>query len=346
MISARRWLAALGALIFVAIINGPIKSAGFPIPGLPGLDPTGIAVNAASKQLAPFVQQRQPVILDWSAVYPTLDTLPGPAFAPNNSAAQRRTSDVVSQLKHAGDGNAKLKPGDYTFQFVQFCTDVHRHAGSQAEWIFGPLRGARAHVLSVMYSRASAMNPPVPLLQSLSWSLQAGLRYDQLSTEQRQLADRLIPDLKGELTGNFIDQVKDRWNQLAGTIPNLPSYESALGRMGDLGQTLLNIEQAQATIIAHANDYDTLRSTFAPPTSESGGAEQTPWSQLSDRIYARYVTDGHYEHQGTIQLRVVAQPGAAPNDVVSVPFTPIISYAPHHKSWQPLTFEVAGTPGS
>ncbi|HEV2037409.1 MAG TPA: hypothetical protein VGQ96_02295 [Candidatus Eremiobacteraceae bacterium] len=331
----------IASAVFAALMLTTLLRAygfGFPgIPGLPGLSPQDLAIKAAAKQMAPFVAAKAPIILDWKAVFATTPTLPGKPFAPIADATQQskvRTT-ILSQLAHSTTGVVNLSPGDYALQMRVYCTDVHRHAGHQALWLMGPLHGARANVLEAMYARASGKNLNFTQLQMLSWALQAGMRYDELNPALRQLADQLIPDLRSQIAGSFLDQVQGQWNTLSSTIPNLPSLDEALGRMGETGQTVLNIKYARESILANASDFAAMSRSLAPPggSAEDSNVGEPPWSIVTDRVYERIITAGNFGSTSTVQIRVT---GAG---TTTVPLTSVISYPPNHHDWQPLTQE-------
>jgi len=315
-----------------------VLGLGFPgIPGIPGLNPQDIAIKAAAKQLAPFVAAKVPIILDWNAVFTTTPTLAGKPFTPKNDSASQNTlrTALKGQLAHSTTGIVKLAPGDYQIQMRVYCTDVHRHVGHHALWIMGPLRGARANLLAAMYARASGKNVNFSTLQTLSWAMQAGMRYDELGQAQRQLFDQLIPDFRTQAAGSFLDQVQDQWNKLSSTIPNLPSLDEALSKMGDTGQTILQVKYARETILADANDFDAMSRALAPPggSGEDSNVGEPPWSNVTDGVSERILTPGNLGSTSTVEIRVM---GAGS---VTVPLTSVISYPPNHHDWQPLTHE-------
>ena len=324
-------------LAFAALL-GSSRALGLPsipgVPGVPGVNTQQIAINAASKQLAPWVRANQPIVLDWSAVFPNSPTLPGAPFNPTGDTAAFRTS-LEGQLAHSSTGVVNLQPGDYSVQFRVYCTDIHRHAGHQSLWVMGPLKGARANLLAAMYARASGRNLPFGSIQTLSWAMQAGLRYDQLNPAQRALFDQLIPDFHAQAAGNFLEQTQDQWNTISSAVPGLPSMDSAIGSMGDLGQTILQVRDAQGEILSNANSFDALSRALAPPggSGSDAGGYPPPWSQVATTVYERVVTLGTFGTTGELDIRVVG-PGQQ-----AVPITNVISYPPNHKDWQPLTQE-------
>jgi len=340
----KRWVAFASACIIVGMAvtiwsDVPATSIGLPggIPGVPSLSPQDVATKAAAKELAPWLAGHVPIILDWTALYPTVDNLAGKSFAatPGTSQQDQLRSSIQGQLAHSTTGIVKLAPGDYAVQMRVYCTSHQRHAGHEALWLLGPLRGTRANVLEAIYARASGKNLNFSAVQSLSWAMQAGMRYDELPAASKQLVDQLIPDLRPQISGSFLDQVQDEWSSLSSTIPNLPSLDSALGKMGSTGQTILNIKYARDTIIADANDFDAMSRALVPSggSGADSGAGPPPWSKVSDAIYERILTQGTFGTMATFEIRVI---GTSP---ATVPFTSVISYASKHQDWQPLTQE-------
>jgi len=333
-------LASFAAVFVVIATLGATRAFGVGIPGIPGVPGVNtqqIAVNAASKQLAPWVRANQPIILDWTAVFPNSGALAGAPFNPvsNASTVASIRQSLQQQLSHSSSGIVNLPSGDYALQIRSYCTDIHRHAGTRALWVMGPLRGARAILLAAMYARASGRNLQFSTIPSLSWAMQAGMRYDELSPQSRALFDSLIPDFRAQAAGSFTDQVQGEWNTLSSTIPGLPSMDSAIGSLGDQGQTILQIRNARDDIIANANNYDALSRLLAPPyegTSDASGYPP-PWSEVAAGVYERVVTSGHFGSTSELDIRVVG-PGT-----VSVPITSVIAYPPNHHDWQPLTQE-------
>ena len=355
------------AIIAIVMQSRQLRVESFPIPGLPGVpDAQHVAVQAASKQLAPWVHSNEPIIRDWNAVYPTVATLPGLPFSPNANSEKWKSiqSSFRSQAAKSTTGLLRLPPGDYVFDIRVYCTawyngNIHRGtAGHRGLWILGPLRGARANVLATMYDRASGKDIPWHDIQTLSWAIQAGLRYDEFPPRQQQMVNELIPDLKSEILGSFTDQAQAQWNTISSTVPGLPSFDSALGSMGDTGQTILSIRNARDEIISNANDFDSLSRALAPPLGKDDeNAGDPPWSIVNDQVYERLITEGFLGSDGKLEIRVTPKkaayrqvvafaPGSTASDVGYAPqkndgtlgdVPENIGYAPNHPEWQPLT---------
>ena len=307
----------LSAFALLAIFAGAKRADGLPVPGVPnppGVNTQQIAIQAAAKQLTPWVDANQPVIRDWNSLFPTIAVLPGKPFSPftNPKTLQQLYQDFGNQLLHSTTGSVMLPPGDYAFSTTVFCTswyqgDIHRgYAGHRGLWLLSPLRGSRADVLAAMYARAGARGVPFGDVQTLSWALQAGMKYDQFPARSKQLVDRLIPDFKSRLMNSFPEQVQDQWNQIARTIPNVPSFDSAIGSTGAVGQTVLDMRSVSDVIVANADNFDAMSHALAPPGggSDDPNAGDPPWSIVRDGVYERLITLGYLGSSATLQVRV------------------------------------------
>lgn len=325
------------------------------LPDLPGIDPQTAAIDLAAKQLAPYVVQQAPVIRDWNALYPRVQDLPGGPFHPDRSeAAMRRTQTrIIAQLHAHPLGEIALPPGDYEIPVRVFCTDIGRHAMSPEVYQLGPLRGTRAAVLQALYARDAGEVVPSSTLQMLSWSLQAGMKYDELGDEERNAVDRLIPEYRNDIAGSFLEQIQDKWDSLASSIPGLPSLDDALDRLGSAGTLIRSIQDARDEIASSADNYQSLAQQLAPRTSAtSAGNAATPWSRVAPGRYERLITGGAFGSIGVLQLRIlksiarVAQ-GAAYRiaDAGESGAGAGMGYPPDCTDCQPLTFTPAG-PGS
>lgn len=323
---------AIGALLALLVAVPLAARAQFhlPIPGLGG----DIAVKAAAKQLAPYFQSKLPVIRDWSAIYPTAAALPGAPFAPTINAQRQGTVEksVITQLRNSTTGVVSLAPGDYAIPVRVFCTDVHRHAKSPETYLLGPLRGTRSQLLTSMYANAANSTVPFQALQPLSWSLQEGMKYEQLPGAQQATFNQLLPGKRSWIAESFVQLMQDKWGMISGTIPGVPSFESALGQMGDMGRVIQDAQNAESEILANAADFDSLVRTLVPGgTAEGGSGGETPWGTVSPNVYERLVTQGAFGSVGLLEIRVTG------GGKTIVPVTSNVGYAPQCHECQPLT---------
>ncbi len=312
----------------------PVCAQIFHLP-IPGLSVPGIATEAAAKQLAPYFEANQPVIRDWSALYPTVPVLPGEVFRPTRTRSAQFVFEraVISQLRTSQNGIVTLARGDYVLPVRVFCTDIHRHANAPFAYLLGPLRGTRAGLLTRMYAHASSVDPPFGNLQRLSWSLQDGLSYSQLDPSAQSLFTQLLPGEQSAIAQSFLDALQGRWNAIASTTPGLPGFDQAIGQMGAVGNSINDIRSAQSTLLSDADDFDALRSSFVlGPTSAAtdGDISSTPWSVPWNGTYIRLLTEGAFGSLGLLEIRVSSERNR-------VPVTDNIGYPPRCLECQPLT---------
>lgn len=336
----------LSILISLVLLMSSAASAQLrlPIPSLPGVNvnPSGLAIQAASKQITPYIIQQDPVQLDWAATYTPMSAPPGRAFHPASGArAQAVLSGIVGQLAHSPSGYVRLMPGDYSIPVRVYCSRVHAHMPVKIPevYVFGPLRGTRKDVLTAMYSRISTIGVPYHEVQPLSWSIQTGMRYSELPERQRSLFDRLIPQMRSQISGNFIDQVRDHWNTLH--ILGLPPFDDVLSKIGPAGELVSSMKLAQNQILQNADNFDALSAQLAPPldVSERGENYQTsPWAQVSPNVYMHTPSVGGTGNLFDLQVRVTGTQAA------DVPLIPNIMYPVYCTGCQPLTYNVETTP--
>lgn len=316
-------------LISLALVAGIFPN----IPGLGG----DLPVKAAAKQLAPYFAQNQPVIRDWNAIYPTAPSLPGAPFAPTTSVSKQASieSSAIAQIRKS-KGDVKLAAGDYAIPVRVFCTDIHRHAKSPELYLLGPLKGSRADLLTTMYSHASGTNIGFGSIQPLSWSLQAGMKYEELPQSQQHTYDQLMPGGRGLIASSFLELLQSRWSTISGTVPGVPSFDSAIGQMGDLGNAINDLRYGREQILANANSFDAMRNALVPGGLQAGGSGtaspwDAPWSIVSDGVYMRLITMGAYGSAGILEVRTNGG---------QIPITSSIGYARECHDCQPLTMHI------
>jgi hypothetical protein len=345
-------IASIFAFAAIASIVTMLASPNASVAQFPFPNPLGnaqdIAVRAALSEFGKFVGDQLPIVLSPSDAYPTAD-LPGAQFAP------RATPNIISSLRASSDGTVGLPPGDYSFAVNVFCMKASAHSPSAHRYLVAPLHGAAADVFRALNSRAPSYGINHNALQVLSWNVQAGLAYGAMQPAQRAIVDRVIPDLRPRLEGDVLTRIQAQFDQIAGKVPGMPSFNDALGRIGPAGQAVLQMQTLRQEMAQPPPTFAQLAHELVPDFPlEAGGSGPTPWSRYSDRVYVRFVTDGNYATPGTYQVRVLpaqlvsstaliglGSPGAP----APVPFANIVNN-PGTSSVQPLTQgPQAGGPG-
>jgi hypothetical protein len=306
------------------------------IPGLPSAEE--LVKGELYKALAKSLGQEGPIVSSTKASYPTVDRLPGEAFNSTQAEMNGRTVTLDNT------GKAVLPAGDYLVPVNVFCMKHNASSPAGQRYLLAPLQGKLADVIAALNSRSTGQGINHGQLQVLSWNLQAGMKYDDMTPENKAIIDRLIPEHKGRLTKNFLETIESTYNRFAPAVPGMPSsINSALDRLGDVGRTFSKIRQVQSELRQYGNDYSALSrlltSSDRGSSFQAGGEANTPWSQISDRLYGRLVTENGYSGPARLQLR------ALPGQPVAFNLTQTVA-DPQTPSIQPLSMspQNPGTP--
>ena len=128
--------------------------------------------------------------------------------------------------------------------------------------------------------------------------------------EMQTLFNNLIPEYRNSLNQDFWQQIESIWNS-GSKVLNLPSFRSFVGnKLGDTGTGLLTFMDARERLINRGSDWRNLSDIFIlnDSTQGSGNILNTPWSQLSENIYARFITEGNAGDTGFLLLRIKETP--------------------------------------
>jgi hypothetical protein len=338
--------AAIAGIVTV-LASSNVSVAQFPFPN-PFGNAQDIAIRAALSEFGKTIGAQLPIVLSPSDAFPTAN-LPGAAFAP------RTAPNIISSLRASTDGTVALAPGDYAFNVDVFCMKASAHSPNGHRYLVAPLHGASADIFRALNSRAPSYGINHGALQVLSWNVQAGLPYDAMQPAQRAIVDKVIPDFRSRLEGDVLTRIQAQFDQVAGKVPGMPSFDDALGRIGPVGQAVLQMQTLRQEMAQPPPTFAQLAQELVPEFPlEAGGSGPTLWSQYSDRVFVRFVTSGNFATPGTYQVRVlpaqlVSSTGliglGSPAAPAPVPFANIVNN-PGTSSVQPLTQgPQAGGPG-
>jgi hypothetical protein len=153
-------------------------------------------------------------------------------------------------------------------------------------------------------------------LQAVSWAIQSGLTYPRMPKTYQQVIDELIPDFKSRLSGNFVQEAEDTYQNFARTDRSLPPLNTLLGKMGKSGELML-AAQRQQTILLQQNTSDQLKeqtlfsgqdnAVFRPVKAQDG-----PWTVMAPgRAYVRMKVVQGNMGTNTLELRILPQSSSA-----------------------------------
>jgi hypothetical protein len=285
-------------------IPAPPKNSAHPAAqiSLSGLE-NAAKEKAAEEALTKVLNDNLPLTLNAKDVYPTVTTLPGGPFSPT---PLQLTADQLNQ---------PLAPGDYTINTLAFCSEYSVHQpGAGTAYVLGPYEGKAAGAIGALIWRGTEQYGVSPQsLQAVSWAIQSGLTYDQMPKTYQAIIDQVIPDLKSEITGDFVTNLENTYNSLAKSA-NLPPLDSMLAKLGEPGQLALDAERERQILTAQ-NTSDELKQQTLFQGQESGiytpvTAENGPWTErVKGQVYMKLlIAGGNMAANNVMQIRVMPPP--------------------------------------
>jgi hypothetical protein len=306
---AGSWIRRFACVLGVALVLMAARpsAAQISIPHLGGGDPLADAKEKIQEDLfvktaTKLLGDQLPIDLDASKTYPTVDVLPGAAFAPRPLAFTPNTL------------NNPLPPGDYTVNVMAFCTEysVHR-PGAGVAYKLAPLEGKQAGAVATLLWRGVQAGVDPQHLMGVAWGIQSGLTYDRMPKTFQATIDSLIHDYKSQLNGDFIQQLEDAYQAVAKEA-KLPPLDALLLKMGDAGRLALAAEVERNALLA-TDKSDELREQTLFAGQENGvytpvKAEDGPWTvRIPGVAYMRYrIVGGNLHDDNVIEIRIVGQP--------------------------------------
>src|SRR5580658_3182359 len=294
----------------VAVVVLQVAFAAVSLPACAAQNPLAALENEAKEKaaevaLTKVLNDNLPLTLDAKDVYPTVTTLPGGPFSPT---PLKLTADQLDQ---------PLPPGDYTINTLDFCSQYSIHQpGAGLAYVLGPYEGKAAGAIGALIWRGTeqyGINPNS--LQAVSWAIQSGLTYDQMPKSYQAIVDRVIPDYKSEITGDFVTNLESTYNSLA-KAASLPPLDTILAKLGAPGQLALDAER-QRQILTAQNTNDQIMQQTLFQGQESGiytpvKVENGPWTErVAGQVYMKLlIAGGNMTTTNVMQIRVMPSPTA------------------------------------
>lgn len=242
-----------------------------------------------------------------------------------------------------------LPPGDYIIPVMTYCMN---HSGASPDahsYTLSKLEGRRAQTIRELNLMAPAKFS-VEDIQITSWSLQAGLSYEEMTKNSQNIIDLVLPKYKEELKESYLKIAEKKWNTLSisshGMIPDFNKASSHLiDHLGEIGIKINEFKQFKNKLSEVGHNYQELSkmiqtSDEAMQTKKS----ETAWSLISPNVYARFVTAGHFNQVGFMQIKVIKEPqqrkiNSITDERVLVDIGSLIAN-PNNKNVQPLAFSM------
>ncbi|HEY6250396.1 MAG TPA: hypothetical protein VI685_10580 [Candidatus Angelobacter sp.] len=256
--------------------------------------------KAFEKAASTLLNDQLPVKLDAKTTFPTVNAPPGGPFAPQPMTATSATLDK------------RLPPGDYTVKLMAYCTEysVHR-PGRGVAYKLAPLQGKASGAVANLLWRGTLAGVPPQQLQNVAWGIQSGLTYARLPKPFQAMIDRLIPDYKYQLYGDFVQQIEDTYSTYANQA-KLPPLDALLAKMGKPGELTLAAKRQREILLAQ-NTSDEVKQQTLFAGQESGvytpvNAQEGPWTvRIPGVAYMRYkIEGGNLQDNNILEVRIMA----------------------------------------
>lgn len=287
--------------------------------------------------LEKILSQESPIDPPERSTYPLAQKLPGNPFVPRQT--------IRSLFTYDSKGHLVLSPGDYVFPVMTYCMNSSDASPAGHIYSLSQLTGKRAKIIRELNLLAPAKYF-ADEIQMVSWSIQNGLSYEELGKLGQEMVNSVNPHYKLELKESILTQIEKKWNQasdLSAVI--LPSFnegaESLEENLGELGRRIREMRDYRDRLREVGYDYAEF-SEMIDTATRSRSVGETPWSQITSIVYARFVTEGSFGSIGYIQVRVL--PSNSGREINSDATKQVIfdlaslQANPNDKSVQPLSF--------
>ena len=269
-----------------------------------------LALQKMRPRLEKILSQESPIDPPERSTYPLVQKLPGNPFI------ARQT--IRSTFTYNSKGYLNLSSGDYVFPVMTYC--MNSSASSPAGHIYSlsQLTGKRAKIIRKLNLLAPAKYF-ADEIQMVSWSLQNGLSYGELGKLGQEMVDSVIPHYKSELKESILTQIEKKWDQTSslsgGMLPSFKDSAIFEENLGELGKRIRVMREFKERLREVGYNYAQL-GELIDTTTRSEERVDTPWSKVSNNIYARFLTEGSFGGIGYLQVRVLSTgPGREINSV-------------------------------
>jgi hypothetical protein len=256
-----------------------------------------------------------------------------------------RNKNVVFDL----NGNLMLPPGDYTIPVMTYCM---KHSGASPDahlYTLSKLEGSRAQIIREL----NLIGPgkfSVEDIQITSWSLQAGLSYEEMTKTSQNIIDIVLLKYKEDLKESYLKTIEKKWNTLSSSIQGvMPDFNEAssqvIDNLGEVGIKINEYKKFKNQLSEIGHNYKELSKVIQTSRELLQTRKgETPWSLISPNVYARFVTDGHFNQIGFLQIKVTQdlqgrKVNSNNDERVLVDIGSLIAN-PNDKDVQPLAFSV------
>ncbi len=229
-------------------------------------------------------------------------------------------------------GTFLFSPGDYSIPVMTYCMKSSSSSPEGHTYTLDQLKGKFGPIIKKLNLKAPA-HFSISDIQILHWSLLSGLSYEEMTEESQRIIDQIVPEHRSELKKSFLSSMEKKLDDLSelsnGKTPTLRDIPYLEG-----------MRNFRARLREVGNDYEELRRLIDTTPTKKKSIE-TPWSKISENIYARFVTEGSFEDIGFLQVRIIPETGRTINSEsqkrYSLDVTTFVAN-PNDSRVQPLSF--------
>jgi len=307
-------------LVSAAILTAALSTMPATARKQPPADPLNQALQGAVlkqldaevvRQLGQAIEVGAPLRLDQRTAFPPTTT-PIENFQPKKLEL---TPENAKQM---------LEPGDYSIVVIGFCTEWSLHyPGRGLSYKLAHLQGRHAEAIGALLWRGMLQGLQPHGLNVMAWRIQGGVPISRWRPRERELAHQLIPEYESALDGDFLEQTRNIYDK-ARPLGKLPPYDTMLGQLGSVGQTVLNLQRArkvlanQTLAVERMPDLLYGRPRDGLPRTLTSGPNDPPsaWHEILPGVFARVTIIAGNQGRNVLDVRVTPEgrkPSSASN---------------------------------
>lgn len=256
--------------------------------------------NEVVRQLGQAIEVGAPLRLDHRTAYP-------PTTGPIDNFQTKKLELTAENV------NQRLEPGDYSIDVIGYCTRWSLHyPGRGLPYKLARLEGRAAEAISDLLWRGTLKGVRPQQLSVMAWRIQGGVPLKNWRPAEQELVHQLIPEHEAELNGDFLEQTRATYDKVA-KLGKLQKYEAMLARLGPVGETVLDAQQARRILanktLAAERMPDLLygRPRDGLPRILNGGPHDpsSEWSEIAPGVFARLTIIQGNMGRNVLDLRII-----------------------------------------
>ena len=286
-------LCLIGALSLLAATPASAQFGGFNLGG----SVVQKAKDGIRDQISKAIAGDPPLLLDQKSAFAQVPAPDG--FSP-------------TKLVAPDDINKPLQPADYSVAATFYCSEwsIHRPAQGVA-YKMGRVAGRMRLPICALLDRGTEQGIDEAALNCTAWRIEAGIPESEWPQTDQDMAHRVIPDYENQLNGDYIAQIKGHYDQTVEPLTQ-QSFDDYLGTLGDMGQQILQIEQARQVLMDQSISDDQMPDLLYQRTGGGGPmvvgtASPSWWCEVLPGVIARYTIIDGYLGKNLLEFRITSR---------------------------------------